>query len=440
MTMYSRSVGAVLLAALCSASLRGQVVQSVGASPPYVDERTGIGLDDAIARALEREPGLRAERTEIEMAVGQRQQASLRPNPTVMVERRQEPGGSDRVTSVGLEWPLDLFRRQGRVRVADGELTSTRLAVADRERLLAAEVRLQYGLAAAAARDVSVAVDLADTLERQVTLARARVTEGALPRLDRDLLEVEARRFQAERALAHGRADVAILQLKQLLGMTPDEPLLLRDTLDTLASRTGPAAARAGEAPQGSRPDVLQAQARLAVAGSRVDQARRDARVDVSLVASYMRMDTGFPQFGVGADGGMERVRGRFNSVSGGALVSLPMLNRNQGEVARAQADRAGALARLAAAELAARTEVATAQARHRRAQEAVALYQGGIRELARANLEVIRQTFDLGRATVFDVLTEQRRYLDFEQAYATLLREAWAAHAALKRALGESK
>ena len=59
---------------------------------------------------------------------------------------------------------------------------------------------------------------------------------------------------------------------------------------------------------------------------------------------------------------------------------------------------------------------------------------------LARQNLNVVRQTFDLGRATVFDVLTEQRRYLDIEQAYTITLREAWEARAALKRALGETK
>ena len=69
-----------------------------------------------------------------------------------------------------------------------------------------------------------------------------------------------------------------------------------------------------------------------------------------------------------------------------------------------------------------------------------MSLYAGGVRTLARQNLDVVRQTFDLGRATVFDVLTEQRRYLDVEQAYTTALREAWEARAALKRALGDTQ
>jgi outer membrane protein TolC len=60
------------------------------------------------------------------------------------------------------------------------------------------------------------------------------------------------------------------------------------------------------------------------------------------------------------------------------------------------------------------------------------------MRTLARQNLNVVQQTFDLGRATVFDVLAEQRRYLEVEQAYTTALREAWEARAVLKRALGE--
>jgi cobalt-zinc-cadmium efflux system outer membrane protein len=99
-----------------------------------------------------------------------------------------------------------------------------------------------------------------------------------------------------------------------------------------------------------------------------------------------------------------------------------------------------GAEDRLEAASLVARSEVAAARARDARAQEVVALYSGGTRTLAQQNLDVIRQTFGLGRGTVFDVLAEQRRYLDFEQAYTAALAEAWDARASLKRALGETK
>ena len=406
----------------------------------YVDERAGLGLDTAIARALEREPSLRAVRSDIEAARGLQQQAGLRPNPTLTFERRDEPGGTDNLTSIGIQWPLDLFRRAGRVQTAERGLQATQLAVADRERLLVADVRMQYGVAAAAVRDVVVADDLVAAAQQQWDVVRARVDAGGTPPLERDLLEVELRRFEAGRLLAAGRADVAVVQLKQLLGMSPNEPLLLRETLETLVAGSTSEAASAAPVSMAARPDVREAEVRVTLADARIDQARREGRVDVSLFGTYMRMDAGFPQQGVGAAGALERVRGQFNYVAVGAMVMLPLFNRNQGQVAAAQAERSGAEARREAAELAARAEVAAAQARDAQAQRAVSLYAGGVRTLARQNLNVVRQTFDLGRATVFDVLTEQRRYLEIEQAYTTTLREAWEARAALKRALGETK
>lgn len=407
----------------------------------YIDERAGVTLDDAIARALEREPTLRATRADIDIARGQRQQAGLRRNPTLTFERRGEPGGTDSLTTMGIEWPLDLFRRQGRVQTADRELAATQFAVADRERLLVATVRMRYGAAAAAIRDVTVAGDVIAVARRHLALVRARVDAGTTPPLEGDLLDVELRRLDASQLLAVGRADVAMVQLKQMLGMAPAELLRLRETLDVLVTGNPfDAASPISSPPVASRPDVREADARVTVADARIDQARREGRIDVSLFGTYMRMDTGFPQLGLDPDGALERVRGRFNYVAAGAMVTVPLFNRNQGQIAEAQAQRFGAEARREAAGLAAQAEIAAAQARDVQAERAVGLYTGGIRDLARQNLDVVRQTFDLGRATVFDVLAEQRRYLDTEQACTAALREAWEARAALKRALGETK
>ena len=66
-----------------------------------------------------------------------------------------------------------------------------------------------------------------------------------------------------------------------------------------------------------------------------------------------------------------------------------------------------------------------------------MALYSRETRELARRNLDVVRETYQLGRATLFDVLNEQRRYLDFESGYTDALAEAFASRTALQRATG---
>jgi cobalt-zinc-cadmium efflux system outer membrane protein len=379
-------------------------------------------------------------RADIDVARGARQQAGLRPNPTLTLERRDEPGGTDSQTSLGIAWPLDLFRRPARVQTAERELQATRLAVADRERVLVAEVRMQYGVAAAAVREATVAEEVVATAQQQLDVVRARVDAGGTPPLERDVLDVELRRFEASRQLAGGRAEVALVQLKQLLGMSPDEPLLLGETIETLVTGSTAIGAPAAAVPVAARPDVREAAARVILADARIDLARREGRVDVSLFGTFMHTDAGFPQQGVGANGTLERVRSRFDYVVGGAMVMLPLLNRNQGQVAVAQAERSGAQARRDAVELAARADVAAAQARAAQAQRAVTLYSGGMRTLARQNLDVMRQTFDLGRATVFDVLAEQRRYLEIEEAYTIALREAWEARATLKRALGETR
>jgi cobalt-zinc-cadmium efflux system outer membrane protein len=73
----------------------------------------------------------------------------------------------------------------------------------------------------------------------------------------------------------------------------------------------------------------------------------------------------------------------------------------------------------------------------HEQAQRTVSLYEDGIRPLARRNLDTVRETYQLGRATVFDVLAEQRRYLETERAYTEALSDAYASRVSLGRARG---
>ena len=147
----------------------------------YVNTETGLTLGEAIARALAQEPTLRATRTEVDVATGARLQARLRPNPTVSFTQQAEPSGTDSQSRVEMQWPLDLFRRTGRVAVAEQELQATQQSVSDRERLLAADVRLKYGEVVAAVRDLSVSDDLVATTTRQSELLRARVDQGGTP-------------------------------------------------------------------------------------------------------------------------------------------------------------------------------------------------------------------------------------------------------------------
>jgi outer membrane protein TolC len=92
----------------------------------------------------------------------------------------------------------------------------------------------------------------------------------------------------------------------------------------------------------------------------------------------------------------------------------------------------------LAARQLNARADLDAAILRDREARRAVEMYATAVRGLARQNVEVELEAYDLGRIPLQDLLAEQRRYLDVEAAYTAMLSRAYQAQVALRRARGE--
>src|ERR1041384_6720783 len=112
-------------------------------------------IEQLVVTALERSPELRAARTEITAAGGQVTQARLRPNPTLSASQMFMTG-EQHLALFEVEWPLELYRRSGRVGVAQSEVKATTLAIDNRERMLAASVREQAGRLLAARRKVEI--------------------------------------------------------------------------------------------------------------------------------------------------------------------------------------------------------------------------------------------------------------------------------------------
>jgi cobalt-zinc-cadmium efflux system outer membrane protein len=428
--------------AITHAASAGQLTSATPrqtAANPYYDSQRGVSLDDAIEMALAREPALRAARADVDIAKGTRAQAGLRPNPSLSFEWRDEPSGTDNQAMISMQWPLDLFRRAGRTGVADREIAVAELSALDRERAIRADVRSRFGDALAGIRRLTLIEELTDAVGRQRDLLRARVEQGASPPLERDLVEVELRRLESERVMQLGRIESALFALKRSVGLAPTEPLLVRNSLEEIVQREAASISTIADLPErvNDRADVREAAARIATADARVDRAKREGRVDMSLFGSYQRMDAGFPQFGIGTDGTLDRVRGVFHYVSAGAMLTVPLFNRNQGEVAAARAEQARATAAHEAARLSAQSEVASARALDQRTHEAAQLFSGEARALARKNLDVVTQSYALGRVTVFDVLAEQRRFVEIELAYVDALRAAFDARTSLLQARG---
>ena len=408
-------------------------VSSAPSAASFIDGSDGLTLSQAIETALSREPGIQSARASIDAARGFATQAGLRSNPSVSFAQQEEPGGTDAQTRVELQWPLD-FRRGARVQAADSSLVATQAEVASKERDMVASIRERYGAALTAIRELSISEDLLSAAAAQENLIAARVDQGAAPEIDRRLARGETLQLRAERVELAGRAERELIELKRLLGMPPDAPLHLRASLDDVIRQEGDAAQR-GDLEQ--RADLVEARARVSLKQAELNRVRSEGKPDVTLFGMYMRMDAGFPQSGFGEAGAIERVRGVFHYVSAGVMVSLPVFNRNQGNVTATEAEGVAAAMALDAARLRATAEVTAAQIRVARANEASLAYNDA-RTLARQNLDVLEQSYQLGRATLTDALDQRRRYLDAERRYTTALGELFAARQGLRHASGD--
>jgi len=396
-------------------------------------------IEQLVATALERSPDIRAARTAVAVAGGQLTQAGLRPNPMLTGSQLQMTG-TQHQTLVGIEWPLDLFRRSSRVALATQAVEATSLSVRDRERTLAAMVREQAGRLLAARRTVEIMNESLIAARRMRELLDQRVTEGETPKLDANIAAVEVGRMEADLVLAQAEADGEAIELKALVGLPAGAPMVLRDTLESLV-RVPPEPATPAlpmEAALAARPDVREATARVALAGARVEAARREGRVDMTLSGAYGHEFSGFAQRGFNDGGALVPIQGSFDSVVIGARLTLPIRNKNQGGVAAALAERTGDEEVLASRQLTARAELDAAVLRDREARRAVEMYATTVRQLARQNVDVELEAYDLGRTPLSDLLSEQRRYLDVETAYTAALSRAFQAQVALRRARGE--
>ena len=419
---------------VCALLLLGELfagVSTAGAQPAR-----DLTVDEWVALALANNPEIRAARAEVEAAVARVRQAALRPNPMLELGG-QKAISPDNNVSIGVTVPLDLNgRKAGRVGVAEREVEVRRAQLAERERRLRADIRLKAGDVLAARRTLAVTDELLQANRDALALVEARVRRGAAPSLEANLMRVEVARLEAGRIMQVSRADVALLQLAALAGAPPDEPATVRGDLSAPAGLAEPveAVARAVE----QRPDVRAARADVAVAQAKVRKEQAEGRWDASVNVGYQRQDFGFNLRGLTDSGATRQIQDVFHYFGAGITVMLPVRNRNEGNVAAATAEATAAERRRELTELIARQELAAALGQYAAARRTVELYERGVRRLARDNVDVVRQSYGLGRATLLDVIAEQRRYIEVEGGYTDVLRQAWDAAVEVERAIGE--
>ena len=402
----------------------------------YADPQAGLTVEQAVAYALEHNGELLAARKEIDAAGALVKQAALRANPKVDASLSKTVTGTDNNITVNGMLPLELGgRRPARITVAERELEMRRQDVANRERMLAADVRAKFGEALAAILKLGLDEDLVATSKRSYSLVAARVTEGGTAPLEQNMVLVELNRLRSMRETAEGKTQIEMLQLRNLLGMAPDEPLQLRGDFNDMIAPLAPLAEAIDRA-LSERPDLKLAKAAESFAAARIDQARAEGRLDASLIAGYQRMDFGYPLNGINDAGQLRPIQGTFHYFTVGVSLDLPVRNKNQGAIEAAVAEAEGAKRRREFLELTVRREVASAYAQYNSASRAAEIFRVGVKDQANANLDIVRQTYELGSKTLIDYLGEQRRFIDLQNGYIDALLDTYKARVEIERAV----
>lgn len=418
----------------------GTAIVLLAVAPLAAQEPEGWTLARLLEHARANEPSIRAARLEAQAMEAEAKQASLWANPRIDVEHRHEPGGTDRQTMATAEFPLDLFRRGPRVAAAKASVAVASALAEERERALLLDVHMAYSRYLGAARRLAVLDRLLAQARNTLSLLESRAAAGAIPRLERDQASIEVTRIEASRAAVVGARDMALAELRRSIGLPAGTPMTVSDTLDRSIPWADIEVALQGTAHTAAitdRPDVRAAAAQVVVEATRRDQAKSDGKFDVSVYGGYMRMRSAFPQMGLAPDGSPVPIEGTFHNVVAGAMIDLPLFNRNQGTVAAAEIRTTSAQQQVEARKLAVAAEIDGAIARLRAAVAVARTFTTQSRDVARQNVDVVREAHALGRHTLLEVVMEQQRYLEVEMAYTEALMEVLDAHAAWQSAVG---
>lgn len=378
-----------------------------------------LSPESAVRIALIAHPDLRATYADLGLARADVVQAALLANPVLSLERFS----SGRFQEFGIAQSfIDLLSQPMRRRLAESQLASARLRVANDVFRHVTEVRdaLVDAVAADQARDVSerahaaaaasaVAAtalrDAGNLQELNVVSERAAASEflgGALGARGRS----QATREQLVRTLGVATHGAALSLPERLPDLPAEDPTL--DSLLTLAAR--------------HRLDLAAALQDINAAGRAVGLTQR----------FRLLPDGSLTYAGEGKDGGP------FESGLG-MVIPIPLFDRGQARLLRAQSTLRAAVARQEALLLVMRADVRSAYALLAAARARFEEYRARVVPLRRRVTEETQLQYNAMAISVFGLLQARQGELSAAQGYIEALSDYWKARIQLERAVGTS-
>jgi outer membrane protein, heavy metal efflux system len=376
-----------------------------------------LTIDQAVSEAVDRNLGLLAERMNLTVAQAGLITARLRPNPVLS-------GGAN-----GLDWAGTGFneanaagppeyairvdmpverggKRELRTALAEASARLAEAQFADAIRRLKLDVTLACIDVLEAKARVQLARDNLSTLERLVQLNEGRLTSGAIAPLEVTRSRVAMLQYRGSVSAAQLTLTQARLKLLPLLGQSPDqEPIDVDDRLGV-----PPAAAAADlpallQAARAMRPDLQAMHREQARTQSDLRLQVAQGKIDYTLGAEYRRQ---------------QGVNGRGNLIGLFFSAPLPVFNRNQGEITRAEAEGEKSNRSVAALETAIAGEVASAYQEFESSRRLLADIERDLIQPSAMARSGTAYVYQAGATSLVDVLDAQRAFNDTMETYYT--------------------
>lgn len=371
-----------------------------------------ITLDQAVKEAMEKNLTLAAEKLSIRVAEARQITAALRPNPVLTLDGDYLPVAGTGFSRMNGAGPMEVAartdfvlerggKRRDRMAVAAAEKTVAELGVQDVMRRVILDVQTAYVDIQQARENLTLAESNLKSLNGIVEINTVRVRNGDLAPVELNRSQVAALQYETAVRQAELQLRQAKTRLKLLMGRTEAADFdvsheIRRDTVSfNLAGLQQKALSL--------RPDLglLEKTEARSQADLRLQIAQ--GKVDYTVGTMYHRQMS---------------VTGRGNSLGLFFSAPLPVFNRNQGEITRAQRDIEQAAARIRAMRASIGTEVAAAWQQYSTSKQLLDDIESKLLGKAADVRATTEYSYRRGEASFVEFLDAQRAFNESRQSY----------------------
>lgn len=374
-------------------------------------------LDALVALALEQNPRLAKVSYAVESARGKAEQAGLYPNPTVGVmwdELFDKTGRSGIVSLPNINQEIVTARK---LRISQAaamrEVDQASWAVMAERYSLLADIRVAYYDTLALQRRVDILDEMVKLAEKSVDQTNRLIEAKQVARLDLIQLEVEAERLRAELESSQRELPSAYKRLAATIGVNQ---MTIREVAgDVSAPLPDYDLDRTQSYVLAVHPQLQIAQWGVQRAQLLVKRAQVEPIPNLGIDTGYVRQN-----------------QNRSDDFRIGVSASIPLWNRNQGNIRSAEADLCQAMQEIGRVENDLTERVSTAIRDYSSARRRSERYRDAILPRAKETYQLSAQAYQGGQFEYLRVLEAQRAVAQANLEYIRALGDAWKAAATI--------